>query len=527
MQVSRLTVVGGFMLLAIFAGACASAITPALQPAAPSPTTAPAPASQPTEASPPPATAAAPTAEAVAIAFDGTAAEEEGYWYSRYNLGNLVFRSALGETFRPDPAAIKHFIQLADANPDDGDTAAPKKGVAPLRAVYASGDPHYIQQLDVNDFTTQRWDPASFDTTITSRAMGWTMIKEIEWSKQFHVDDHFGTPTDDFGAQWRFVGLLLNAEAKQQGLYALQNLKNEQGLIANSDGTLDWAGQWVMLEAFSDLGGELGAETLPHSASNRYLNTEASGKFLAAADMLFAALADRQPANIEELSLATQALTWYAANTTNAASQQQALARIGQFGDVLAAANPANATEQAFVIRGLVEAHRISGDDAYLNAAAAAFAALASDYNADSGIFNSQSVYTIDNVAVIMGALNSLKFYGGEAVNQDLVEEIFTNFFLSAVNKSGLQQSVPPVPVAKGEFEQDEPVIYYGYPAIPKPPMAGGDYGIAPVFATEVSWDGSQWEVSDGRFDSAGAMHASNEFIWFHNDEVNGFPELP
>jgi len=31
--------------------------------------------------------------------FDSTAAEEEGYWYSRYNLGNLVMRSAMGETF--------------------------------------------------------------------------------------------------------------------------------------------------------------------------------------------------------------------------------------------------------------------------------------------------------------------------------------------------------------------------------------------------------------------------------------------
>jgi hypothetical protein len=57
--------------------------------------------------------------------------------------------------------------------------------------------------------------------------------------------------------------------------------------------------------------------------------------------------------------------------------------------------------------------------------------------------------------------------------------------------------------------------------------MAGGKYGVAPVFATEVRFDGSKWTVTDGRFDSAGAMHASNEFIRFHNDEVNGFPQPP
>ncbi len=34
--------------------------------------------------------------------FDSEAAEEEGYWYSRYNMGTLAMRSGLGETFMPD-----------------------------------------------------------------------------------------------------------------------------------------------------------------------------------------------------------------------------------------------------------------------------------------------------------------------------------------------------------------------------------------------------------------------------------------
>ena len=209
------------------------------------PTTAPTQA--PTEA---PTVAPQPTA----VPFDGTAAEEEGYWYSRYNLGNLVFRSGLGVTFQPTPEMIQAMVKMVDANPDDGDTAAPAKGIALLQAVYASGDPHYTQPLDVKDFATQRWAPDTFDTTITTRAMGWAIIKESEWAKQFHVDTHFGTPQDDFGAQWRFVGLVLNAESKMQLQYALQNLKTENGLVANSDGTVDYTGNWVMLEALSDVG---------------------------------------------------------------------------------------------------------------------------------------------------------------------------------------------------------------------------------------------------------------------------------
>ena len=61
---------------------------------------------------------------------------------------------------------------------------------------------------------------------------------------------------------------------------------------------------------------------------------------------------------------------------------------------------------------------------------------------------------------------------------------------------------------------------------MPVPPKAGGTFGIAPVFGSEIQWGSGKWILVNGRFDAAGAMHASNEFIWFHNDEVNGFPEL-
>ncbi len=508
-----------FVSLAFLATACASAATET------QPATEAVPVAQATDVVVEEPTEAPVVDEA--IAFDGTAAEEEGYWYSRYNLGNLVMRSGLGEPFMPEMDMMQAMVQMVDADPNDGDTVMLPVNPTLLQAVYASGDPHYTVQLDVNDFATQRWDPASFDTTITTRAMGWTIIKENEWAKQFHVDDHFGTVEDNFGATWRFVGMVMDASSKMQLQYALNMLMNDAGLFANSDGVIDYAGQWVMLEAFSDVGGTLNAEALPHSTSNRYFDPAAAGMFINSADALFGALADRQPADLEETSLAIQSLTWYAANTQNSENKDTALNLIAKFGDALTEADAANATENAFVIRGLVEAYRVSGNDVYLNSAAAAFDALSADFNPGHGVFDSQHVYTIDNVGVIMGALNSLKFYGGDAVDQAVVEDLFTNFYLNVVNKSGLQQSVPPIPVAKGVFEQEEPVIYYGYPTILMPPMAGGEFGIAPVFATEVSFDMGAWTVTNANFDSAGAMHASNEFIWFHNDEVNGFPELP
>ncbi len=467
-----------------------------------------------------------PLVSAQGPAFDATAAEEEGYWYSRYNLGNLVMRSGMGDTFMPEKEMIMQMIKMADANPDDGNTAVPPMNAALLRSVFASGDPHYITQFNADDFSTQRWDPASFDTTITTPAMAWTIIKETEWAKQFHVDSHFGTVDDNFGAQWRFVGLVMNAEAKMQLQYALQNLKNDQGLFANSDGSVDYSGNWAMLIALSDTGSLAMMDAVPHSSTNRYFDNDASMMFLNTADMLYGALANRTPVDTNELSLAIQGLTWFAAHATNADHQAAAIAKISQFGDMLAAGNYSTATEQSAAIRGLVEAYRISGDSKYLDAAAANFGALSASYDAANGVFSTQSSYTIDNIATIFGALNSLKLFGGSTVNQNSVEDIFTHFYENAVNKSGLQMAAPPIPIAKGKFEQDEPPIFYAYPGMPAPPMAGGDFGVAPVFATEVSFDGSNWSVTNARFDTAGALHASNEFIWFHNDEVDGFPVI-
>ena len=94
------------------------------------------------------------------------------------------------------------------------------------------------------------------------------------------------------------------------------------------------------------------------------------------------------------------------------------------------------------------------------------------------------------------------------------------------VNKAGLQQSAPPIGIAKSPFEyENSPKIFFRYPTLPMPPMAGGKYGIAPVFASSVTFNGEGWNVNR-RFDSAGAMHAANEMIWLHNDEINGFPNV-
>ncbi len=458
--------------------------------------------------------------------FTPTVAEEEGYWYSRYNLGNLVLRSGLGIPFVPPKAAVAKMMRAVDENPADGDAPSVRPGIALLQAVFKSGDPHYTAKLVPTDFATQRWDPASFDRTITARAMGWTMMKELEWAKQFHVDDHFGTPKDNFGAQWRFVGMIMAASAKRQGAYLAAHL-NKAGLFPDSDGRLDWTGQWVDLEALANLTGLLKAEKMPHSQTNRYRDPALAEKFAAATKRLYAALRWRVPGGAVEGSQAVQALVWLAANVPEL--RDEAEGRLRKWALLLAVTPGETPGEAAYRLRGLIEAYRVTHDPYFRRQAARAFGALAGGYNFAHGMFKGAARHTIDDVAAIMGAINASRLFLGDAIDQKLATRFFANFFESAVNLSGLQQSVPPIPVAKGAFEQDEDPLFYGYPTIKKPPMAGGRYGVAPVFATGIAWDpeAKRFKVADRRFDAAGAMHASNEFIWFHNDEVNGFPELP
>lgn len=452
---------------------------------------------------------------------DFTAVEQEAYWYSRYNLGHLTMRAGMGEIFMPESEMVEAMIAIADANPEDGDTVSPPLNPALLRTVYAGGDPLWIQSADPADFATLRWDPASFDTRVTGAAMGWTIVKELEWAKQFHIDSHFGTPESNFGAQWRFMGLVLTAMARMQAMewmtmHAAESISLE-----------DDADPFVMLMALSNLADLVGEERLHHSESNRYYDPEASAIFLAAADTLFdeVRLIQSHRFSVKELSIAIQGLVWYAATTLDSVRQYEAFERIDELGEELLDVRTRTAAEKGYALRGLVELLRVRDEDEAHNEIIRLVSALEFEFDEEYGVFSSQDTYSIDDIAAIVGGLNAVRLHIEERTQR--AETLLVGFFEAAVNLSGLQQSVPPVTSGKGAFELGAPAIHYGYPGLPLPGEVGV-YGVAPVFATEVQFDreSQAWTVTDASFDTAGAMHAANEFIWLHASQVNGFPEV-
>ena len=118
--------------------------------------------------------------------------------------------------------------------------------------------------------------------------------------------------------------------------------------------------------------------------------------------------------------------------------------------------------------------------------------------------------------------MNSTIAHGDSSLTN--VTKLTTSFFESFVNLSGLQLSAPPV-AALPAYEQLPNEMFHRYPSVPKPPMAGGDHGTAPVFAASVTYDrdAGTW-TQERSFNTAGAMHLANEMIWMHGDEVSGYP---
>lgn len=85
--------------------------------------------------------------------------------------------------------------------------------------------------------------------------------------------------------------------------------------------------------------------------------------------------------------------------------------------------------------------------------------------------------------------------------------------------------SAPPV-MALPAFEQKADHLLHRHPNLKTPLLAGGEYGIAPVFASSIEYKNGVFTNNNDHFDTASAMHLANEMIWFHDEEVNGFPQF-
>lgn len=160
---------------------------------------------------------------------------------------------------------------------------------------------------------------------------------------------------------------------------------------------------------------------------------------------------------------------------------------------------------QATAIQGLVYAHKLTGKEEYKDAAINVWGYMEALWDEQSGLYSPNPeatiyTYSILDVGDVSGALNALL----NGLNLG-VDQRYADFFNSVVNRSGMliAEDLP----TGGDGDDD---------GISLPADAGGEFGQAPVFATEVTYDKTTgtWEVTNALFISAQAMYASNQMMW-------------
>jgi hypothetical protein len=369
------------------------------------------------------------------------------------------------------------------------------------------------------DFEGLRLNPETFDKRVTVRGQAQTMLKESQWAHSFG-SPHFGEPTGDFGAQQRFMGMMVSMLAQMQGQYAMQNLMGEDGLYYDSDGKLDYLGNWVMLHALSDIAGLTGEQ------NGRYANQEAHPAFEGAASKLFRALEDRQPESAREAAAAIRAMVYRASTAEDGDVADAALAKATAIADqMLLSFDSDDVVEDAAAIVGLVAVAAAQDDAKYLSVADTLFQEMSADFDASSGVFGSKDVYGVDDVAWIVGGLNYLTQRGSQ-ISKVPARDMLLAFYESTLSLGGMQLSAPPGKngAMAGEWEKDLPSVLYYHPAGTPPPAMAGKL---PAPAEEISWDGTTWTVTSDRLVPGGAMHLANELNWLgpHLGSVP-FPEI-
>lgn len=432
----------------------------------------------------------------------------QGYWLSRDHFGPFVMASGMGLPFEPPMDIVMAGVQMIAQNPQD--QVMIPSNMLPLQAVYRSGSPKLLNNpmgFDPMDFEGMRLDPATFDTTVDVRGQAETMLKETQWAHNF-ANDHFGSVDGDFGAQQRFTGLMVNMLAQMQAQYAMQTLMGQDMLYHGSDGALDYTGNWVMLHALTDL-----AVLSKGAVQPRYMNPDMYPMFANSAAQLFQALAGRTPESTPEAAAAIRALVYLAWSADDAAVRDGALRKAIAIADEqLMGLGSDDVVENAAALIGLISIGAVTDDGKYLTAADELYQKLAADFDPSSGVFRSKSVYSVDDVAWLIGGLNWATQKGSADINADAANKL-TAFYESTLNLSGMQLAAPPGKdgAMAGDYEKNLPSELYYHPLkTPPPPMSG----MLTEPAAEITWDGSAWAVTNDQFVSAGAMHLANELNW-------------
>ena len=173
----------------------------------------------------------------------------EAYWYSRYNLSNLLGKSRMGIHLVHGPYLTYKALKQKDNvfyNRDRAErelanrevllgqiipmylarTGFPRRfeDASPIMLEFASGDPTLPRKVDINDdfeggngqpdfedtYLTLRWNANKIDKSIDMGGVGQTLLKQALWMEYFFTQNHDGGRLLGNDAEEGFRGAMLN-----------------------------------------------------------------------------------------------------------------------------------------------------------------------------------------------------------------------------------------------------------------------------------------------------------------------------
>lgn len=477
-----------------------------------------------------------------ASAYDWQAATWDAYWYSLYNMSTNISMSGNGVLFPHNEQQQQAFNQRVPAMLEHGDVEQPPVVNPNLNmAPFTRGDPEFQEQpvLDTGDgrpdASTLAWDKSESSGVVSPASVAWTHLKGVTWAKNFQ--NHFDILPENMAPRFRSQMLTTLAQlgvkatlvdGGPDGNGALTRDPDENMLLISGfrpgDGsTADpepranqhAAMLWFLSDLMSLVDGEwygyVNPEPLIPQDNLRMLTDGVAQTTMNAfppGDIV-------ESGSTRDLGLMLAAVGWYGTH----AGSEELRSSAGSYADSLASevrnsmegngrvgrGAQNQAATQAVVAQGLLWASEIEGVHQRSVAEDVVGYMLDELWDEDAGTFMSgenDTTYRIRarDAGDVTGGLNA-----ADAVLDLDVKETFARYFDETFNRGRLQRAER-APSRDTEAEH----------TLPLPAEAGGEYGEAAVYNTEVEYDAEadRWSVTDDGFDTEQALYLANQDIW-------------
>ena len=492
------------------------------------------------------------------VSYEWEDATWDSYNFSLYNMNTNIAMSGNGVRFPHNEQQ-----RTAQQNRMPAMLNAAETDEPPVRnpwlnmAAFTEGDPSFAQQPDFGgedgrpDASTMRWNPDGSSQTVSPSSLAWTHLKGVTWAKNFQAH------TDILPEQMKplFRAQLLSTLA-QIGINAslLQGGPDSNGaLTRGGDDSLRLVSEFTpppgvynddTIYSPPESPGYGDRTTRPHHhaamlwflsdvnslAQNGWFgyvnpeplipaeNIQNITDGMAQTTMEFFS----NPGDVSSqestrsVGLMLGAVGYYEPQSSNddlsSAAAEYANGLAGVIEDNLAGngmvENGAEnqAATQGIVGQGLLWASEMDGVDHTGTAEDVLGYMMDTLYDEDAGTFASgegDSTYTITarDAGDITGGVNA----ADEVLGMDGVQETYASFFNNTLRRGELQRAERPE-TRNEDFEY----------TLPLPPEAGGEFGQAAVYNTEVEYDtgADEWSVTDDTFTTAQALYLANQEIW-------------